>query len=202
MAQFCAVIAFGAAGCTSAPRPPAFDLPARDWESAGVSAQMVVGAPKKQVGLGDRPRRYQEGDTELIGGIGLTGGPTMLLLGGEMSYHLDEDGAIGPLVQVGVSGDDTFLGVSFHYKHHFYLDEGGALSRFRPFAQGGLGFAYLDKGNRDGWSLLLHVGGGVQYHINPTTHLGSNILFDFLPNDPVGDSFIFAWQVVQIGFSF
>ena len=97
----------------------------------------------RQGGTGDPPRRYEEGDTELIGGIGLTGGPSMLLLAGEMSYHLNEDSAIGPLVQVGVSGDDTFLGVSFHYKHHFYLDEGGALSRFRPFAQGGLGFAYL-----------------------------------------------------------
>lgn len=205
-APLVAVIAFGALGCSTAAPPasldgpamvPASDRPSRPMDLASCLVQGEAGSD-----AGEAPRRYEKGDTELIGDIGLTGGPSMFLLGGEMSYHLDEASAVGALLQLGVSGDDTFLGLSMHYKHHFYLEGAGARSRLRPFAQGGLGFAYLDKDRRDDWSVLVHAGGGLQYHVNSTTHLGSNILLDFLPNEPAGDSFVFTWQVLQVGFRF
>lgn len=142
-----------------------------------------------------------EGDMTAFGSAGLTTSPETFLIGGGFDYYTDSSTAVGGLVQLGFDSNDTIVAPSIQLKRFFLLDSGGRVSRWRPFAQVGAGMAYLEKNNVDEIGLLLNGGGGIDYALDDIS-IGTNVLFNVLPIETVGDHFFFSWQVVQITFHF
>ena len=89
----------------------------------------------------------------------------------------------------------------------FYLKDGaGRPSQWRPFVQGGLGFAYLEKDGRAppnaDTGFLVNVGGGVEAHVYDDFTLSSSLMVNWFPDDVVGEDVFLSWQILQIGFRF
>ena len=184
---FCAL-----AGCAMPANPTPFELTGLPAPRR-LSREVAAAAPQGTV--------RSEGDISAFASAGLTASPETILIGGGFDYYTDSSTAVGALVQVGFDSDDTIVAPSIQLKHFFLLDSGGRVSRWRPFAQVGVGMAYLEKSNADEIGLLLNAGGGIDYALDDIS-IGTNVLFNLLPIETVGDHFFFSWQVVQITFHF
>jgi hypothetical protein len=143
----------------------------------------------------------------LRGGLGFTLDPGTCLLAFEAAYNVLEPLRVGPLLQLGVSDNRVILAPSLNVEYAFDLAPLEAdLAKLRPFVQGGAGFAYFHKdhrrGDNDDVGFLLNFGFGFEYYLTEGFALGSNMLFNFLPADALGDHFFFSWQFVTATFRF
>jgi hypothetical protein len=179
------------------------DPGASPWNSGthldGSSAQ----DPPKQEPAQDEPRNERKaGDRTGFAGLGFTDGPDSFLLGLELDFWQSDRLAIGPMVQLGLDDDMEMIAPSFHAKYRFPLEA----SRLAVFAQGGVGFLWLERdpipGDDDDLGFMLQVGGGVDWQLEAGTFLGSSILVDLMPDEVLGENAIFTWQVVQLGVRF
>lgn len=145
------------------------------------------------------------------GAIGFTLDPETFLLAGEVDYFFNDSFAAGPLLQFGVSDDDLILMPSVNFLCQLDLSQmseepGGALERLKPFAQGGIGFAFIDKDNRfgddDDIGFMFNVGFGIDYYLAESFAVGNNLLFNIMPDDVVGENFLFTWQFVSVRYRF
>ena len=84
--------------------------------------------------------------------------------------------AVGPLLQLGFTGDLTLVGLSGQGKYTIPLPELG--ERFKVILQGGIGFVHADIGPSD-TSFLIPIGIGVDYQINPQLAFKSDFLLNF-----------------------
>jgi hypothetical protein len=128
-------------------------------------------------------------------GVGFTASPTNFLLGVDTAYWLSENVAIGPLLQFGI-GDDTIIAPTANV----HLE--AALPKLLPeaarlFVQGGIGFAYINPDGRrsDDAGFLANFGLGFEVELSPVVSLGSNMLFNFLPEKTAGEHFFYSWQI-------
>ena len=179
------------AGCGTLPYAP---LP---------SPAPAVHATPAHTQAADRARAA--GDFDVAAGVGFTGSPGTFLLGGQADYYLDENYAIGGLLQLGLSGDDTLFAPSVNVKRIFGLEPIGEYE-WRPFAQAGVGITYLDKdvpgGSVDDTGLLLNVGGGAEIFISDDLTLRSTLMINFMPDKVLGEKSFFSWQIIQFQFQF
>lgn len=198
-----------AAGCRTAPAPvvdpfPAVPVPPLPFVATNeAEREAPATAPAVQ---DERARANAEGDRTAFVGIGFTDGPDTFLLGGEIDFHLDDQLSVGPLLQWGIDDEVNILMPSFQVKYAFPLDLSGTGPRFVPFVQGGAGICWIDVdgpggADDDDTGFLLHVGGGLEARFEKIL-LASTMTFNMLPGEVLDESFIFAWQVVQIGFRF
>jgi opacity protein-like surface antigen len=151
------------------------------------------------------PAAAQEpGPFSLRGGLGFTAGPETFLLTLEAPITIGAGFGAGPLLQLGLSDDDTIVAPTANVTYAFDLS--GASNRdvrkLAPFVQTGIGFAYIEKDHRrgddDDIGFLFNVGGGIEYSLTDRIAVGSNMLFNVLPDSVVGENFFFSWQVGTI----
>jgi hypothetical protein len=138
------------------------------------------------------------------GGLGLTAGPETFLMTLEVPWEADETVSLGPLVQMGFTDDEVLFAPTLQvYMHPPLRDD---LRKFRPYASLGLGFMYLKKdtnrGNKDEAGFLIAGGVGVEYELTERLWIGTNMLFDFLPERTTREHFVWGWQIVTLRAAF
>ncbi len=116
-------------------------------------------------------------------------------INGHVEYFVDNALAVGPLLQLGLTGDLTQVGFSLQAKYYV-----GSLSqnRWTPTVQAGLGFIHADLnvpgGNIKDTSFLAPVGVGLEYQIDQNLSVATNLLFNFTNLFGVDDSYV-SWTV-------
>jgi len=152
--------------------------------------------------------RLAAGEWSPHAGIGFIAEPDAFLLGLGLDYGVAEFMSLGPLLQLGISDDDTIVAPTLNF--HFGIPLLGAsnqyLRRLEPFVQAGLGMAYIEKerGNQedDDVGFLMNGGVGAQYWLNDEIAVGTSMLFNGMPEDVVDENFFFSWQVVTFRYRF
>jgi hypothetical protein len=133
-------------------------------------------------------------------GLGLqasTPDGTSFALGLSGDYYLTQGFSIGPLLQMGFTGDLFQIGLSAQAKYTLDLAK---IPELKPHIEGGLGFIYSDL-DRDYWrdeddvSFLIPVGIGAEYRLTNSISLDTNFLFNFTDLDVRDENFFFTWLV-------
>ena len=88
--------------------------------------------------------------------------------------------SIGPLLQLGFTGDMNQVGFSGQAK--YWLELPGMDNRAKLVLQGGIGFVYSDF-FRDDTSWLIPIGVGLDYAVNQNIKLMTNFLLNFTDLD-------------------
>ena len=141
-------------------------------------------------------------------GIGFTAGPGTFLLDGDAAYALDEHMSIGPRMQLGFADDEILVAptVNFRYVFDLQLSPETSMQELTPFLQAGIGLGYIRKdrgggrGHTDDTGFLFNIGAGFEWSLGATT-LGSNLMFNILPSEVVGENFFFSWDLITLRFS-
>ena len=113
-------------------------------------------------------------------------------------YFLSHNVSIGPLLQLGFTGDLTQVGVSLQAKLTADIPE---VPNLTPHVQAGIGFirAHLDRGalpSANDTSFLIPVGVGAAYYLSPRFALDSTVLLNFTDLDLVrNESFFVTWVI-------
>ena len=150
----------------------------------------------------DLPPRAET--TQLRGAVGFTLDPETFLMSAEGDYFVNENLGVGPLFQLGLSDRRVIVAPTANVRGVFDLS-GSGLDRLKPFAQGGVGLAYIHKdrdGDDDDVGFLLNFGFGADYHITERFALGNSLLFNIMPDKVRGENFFFSWQFVSATFRF
>ena len=139
-------------------------------------------------------------------GIGFTADPDTFLLNLEVPYALERWISIGPMVQLGLEEDDKLVMPTVNVTLKVPDLPGRTFDRVHPYGFAGIGMAYIERevaGNdRDGAGFLVTTGIGVEYQVSQRVYFGSQMMFNFLPEETEDETFIFAWQLGGIRFAF
>jgi hypothetical protein len=120
--------------------------------------------------------RAYENSPSLGLGIGFTIHPETFLMGGRFDFPLAYGFSLGPLLQVGVSDDDTLVGISGNVKYTVSLPDA---PRILPSLEVGAGALISDRDNDDTeGAFLIVVGGGLDYMITSNLGLGGHVYAD------------------------
>lgn len=139
-------------------------------------------------------------------GMGFTANPTTYLMNLEVQRALDDWIAVGPMLQLGL--DDHYAIVAPTMNVTLKLPDlpGRNFDRFIPYTFAGLGFAVIndDHAHNDKTSagFMVDLGAGVEYQLTDNLFLGTQMMFDFLPQQTQGQNFIFAWQIGGLRYAF
>jgi hypothetical protein len=188
----------------------------RIWIGLAAVTLLVGAAPAlAQTGAGTRapakPAQDEKpGPWSVSGGVGFTLDPDTFLMSLGAEYAGDEGFSAGPLLQVGVSDKHAIVAPTANGRYSFDLSDADddVLRKFRPFVQGGLGFAYVEKdrngplGDREDVGFLLNMGFGLEYPVSERVSLGTSLLFNVLPVKTANQHFFFSWQVATVRFHF
>lgn len=142
--------------------------------------------------------------------FGFTGSPATFLMAVELPYGVTDHFSLGPAMQLGVKSELTLFTFSANARYAFdlsqALSESEASDKLRPFVQGGLGLAHysvdVPGGDIDDTGFLLQMGFGFDYYFTQRIALGSNMIFNVVPTEVLGDRFFFSWQVASLRFHF
>jgi len=134
-------------------------------------------------------------------GLGFTDDPNTLLLYFEAPYAFDQWVSLGPALQIGIDDHNTIVAPTANLTVTVPLFE-----RARPFIFTGIGFAYLAEDNRPGddgkAGFLINFGVGLEYQLSERLALGTQMIFNFFPNETLDEDFYYAWQVGGVRISF
>lgn len=143
-------------------------------------------------------------------GLGFTADPSTFLTSFEFPFAVNDEFQVGPLIQVGVSGDETIVAPTVNLRFLPNFGQRDADSEFvrelRPFLMGGIGLAHLDVDTRfgdvDDTEFLFNLGFGVDYPISDRVLVGTQMLFNIVPGGVLGDKFFFSWQLANFTYRF
>lgn len=133
--------------------------------------------------------------------VGLQGGTadgTAFAIGVSGDYFLNHNISIGPLLQIGLTGDLTQIGLSAQAKYTLDIPD---LPDLTPHFQGGIGFIHadLDRGplpSANSTSFLIPIGFGANYRLTRELSLESTLLFNITDlGSGVNDSFFITWLI-------
>src|SRR5574337_460057 len=131
-----------------------------------------------------------------MGLAGDTPDGTAFALGLSGDYYITQGFSIGPLLQMGFTGDLFQLGLTAQTKYTFDLPR---VPELKPHVDGGLGFIYADLdqpgGHKHGTSFLIPIGGGVEYKLNDRISLDTTLLFNFTDLHVQNEHFFVTWLV-------
>lgn len=151
------------------------------------------------------PAASRAGKFVLGAGLGLQGDTpdgTAFALGFSGDYFLTNELSIGPLLQMGFTGDLFQLGLTAQVKYTFDLPQ---LPALKPHLEAGIGFIYADLdrpgGSVDDTNFLIPLGLGAEYKLTDRISLDTTLLFNFTDLDIRDESFFITWLVgVKIPF--
>jgi opacity protein-like surface antigen len=148
------------------------------------------------------PAASRAGKFAFGAGLGLLGDTpdgTAFALGFSGDYFLTNQLSIGPLLQMGFTGDLFQLGLTAQVKYTFDLPQ---IPQLKPHAEAGIGFVYadLDPGTDD-INFLIPLGVGAEYKLSERLSLDTTLLFNFTDLDVRDENFFITWLVgVKIPF--
>jgi hypothetical protein len=132
-------------------------------------------------------------------GLGLQGNTpdgTAFALGVSGDYYLTQGFSLGPLFQLGLTGDLVHLGLSAQAKYTFDLPRIPAL---KPHVEGGVGFLHADLhrpgGDERDTNFLIPIGIGTEYRLNDRIILDTTLFFNFTDVDVRNEDFFITWLV-------
>ena len=135
--------------------------------------------PQSRNGYPGSGSELQAGQWKGGGGVGLLGSTpdgTAFAMNGNMDYFVNEHVSVGPLLQVGVTGDMALVGLSGQGK--YWIDLPGTSGRGKLALQSGIGFAHADF-RQDDTSWLVPLGVGYDYTLESGTSLTATALVNF-----------------------
>ncbi len=115
-----------------------------------------------------------------LGFISNTTDGTVFAFNLNFDRFLNEQISLGPLVQLGFSGDLTQTGVSGQGKYWFDLP--GTSERLKAAFEGGIGFIHASQ-DRDDTSFLIPIGASLYYWTTDSLSLGATFLLNFTDLD-------------------
>ena len=132
-------------------------------------------------------------------GIGFIDDPTALLLNFEMPYAFDRWVSVGPMFQIGLDDNNTVVAPTVNLTVKVPDLPGSDFDWIKPFGFVGMGFAYIEDDNRrnddSSAGFLIDFGFGVEYQISESFFIGTQMMFNFLPEETLGQSFFYSWQI-------
>jgi len=139
-------------------------------------------------------------------GIGFIDDPTAFLLNFEAPYAFDRRVSVGPMIQVGLDGDNTIVAPTLNLTVTVPDLPGEDWDRIRPFGFIGFGFAYIKDDNRrndnSSAGFLVDFGFGLDYQLSDRLFVGSQMTFNFLPETTLGQNFFYSWQIGGLRLAF
>jgi opacity protein-like surface antigen len=139
-------------------------------------------------------------------GIGFIDDPTALQLNFEAPYALDKWVSIGPMFQMGIDDNNMIIAPTMNITVTVPDLPGEEFDRLKPFALVGMGLAYIEDDNRqnDNSSVgfLINFGVGVEVQISDKLFVGTQMMFNFLPETTLGENFFYSWQVGGLRIAF
>jgi hypothetical protein len=142
----------------------------------------------------------------LRAGIGFIDDPNAFLMNIEAPYAFDQWVFAGPMFQIGIDDNNTVVAPSLNVGVAIPDLPGEDFDRVRPYGFLGVGFAYLEDDNRrnddSSAGFMVNFGFGLEYHFSEHVFLGSQMMFNFLPEKTLGQNFFYSWQVGGMRFAF
>lgn len=139
-------------------------------------------------------------------GIGFTANPTTFLMNLEAQYAFSEWIAVGPMLQLGLDDHYAIVAPTMNVTFKFADLPGPTFDRLIPYTFGGLGLAVIndDRARNDKTStgFMIDLGAGIEYQLTDNLFLGTQMMFDFLPQQTQGQKFIYAWQIGGLRYAF
>jgi opacity protein-like surface antigen len=168
---------------------------------SGVVVTMIIVGLTSFTDASDRKGRFSLG-----GALGLmtdTPDNTAFAFGLSGDYYLTDEFSIGPLLQMGFTGDLFMTGLTAQAKYTFDLI---GIPKLKPYAQAGIGFIYADLkrggGNKESdTSFLLPFGVGAEYKLTNVLSLDATVLLN-ATNLDVRDENLFVTFLFGLKFAF
>lgn len=139
-------------------------------------------------------------------GIGFIDDPTAFLLNFEAPYALDQWVSVGPMIQAGIDDNNTVVAPTVNLTVKIPDLPGEDYDRVKPFGFIGIGFAYIEDDNRrnddSSAGFLIDFGFGLEYQVSDSLFVGSQMMFNFLPETTLGQNFFYSWQVGGVRLAF
>ena len=141
------------------------------------------------------------GRFELGADIGLMGGTidgTAFAVGISGDFPVAPHITVGPLLQIGVTGNLTQLGVTGQVKYTLDIPD---LPQLKPQFQAGIGFLYADldfgPSSSSDTSWLIPIGMGLEYRAMKNLYFDTTLLFNFTDMNirNQSDDFFITWFV-------
>ena len=189
-----ALLACLAACATPAPRPdwvvskPALttSLPPPEAPAADYATPEDAGAPNK---------------TTLPVGVGMTFGPSAPMIAVGLDFPFDKQITFGPSLQYAWESDLSLASITGQLKYYFPTEEKDA--KLLPYGTFGAGLVSIDKANRSGDSgLVINVGGGVRLLTGEKYSIGTELRWNWLPDEIGNEDSYFSWELVHMVITF
>ncbi len=139
-------------------------------------------------------------------GVGFTSGPDTFLINLEAPYAFDRWVSLGPMIQIGLEDDEKIVAPTANLSVRIPDLPGRAFDRLHPFLQLGVGFAWIEDEDRPGSNsatgFLVPFGVGIEYQVSEHFHVGSQMMFNFLPDSTLSQNFFYSWQMLGIRLAF
>jgi Outer membrane protein beta-barrel domain len=139
-------------------------------------------------------------------GVGFTAGPGTTLLNLEAPYVFDRWVSAGPMFQIGLDKHDTIVAPTANVTVTIPDLPGDDFDRLHPYALIGMGFAVIEDDNRQNDNssagFLINFGFGLEYRVSNHFFLGSQMIFNFLPEETLDQNFFYSWQVGGVRVAF
>lgn len=192
----CFVLLAVATACTSTSSAPAWQT-SKPVFTASLPAAPAVAVEGMAPEDAAAPR-----DTTLPVGVGMTFGPSGVMLGASLDFNIDKMITFGPSLQYSFDDDLGLLSATGQLK--YYLPVGDKKDpTILPYATIGVGFASIDKqGGSSDSGMLVNVGGGVRLLTGEHYRIGSEIRWNYLPDDIAGEDSYISLELVQVVIAF
>ncbi len=132
----------------------------------------------------------------LRAGIGFIDDPTALLLNIEAPYAFDRWVSAGPMFQIGLDDNNTIVAPTANLTLTIPDLPGEDLDWIQPFVFAGIGFAYIEDDNKQNddssAGFLVDFGFGLEFQVSESFYLGSQMIFNFLPEETLGQDFFYG----------
>ncbi|MFO0689898.1 MAG: outer membrane beta-barrel protein [Myxococcota bacterium] len=179
------------------------DDSSEDWSSP----QPAQPSPRTTSSSGASRSRNAAAGWSFQGGIGFTADPDTFLMNFEAPYAFNRWFSFGPAMQVGINDHRTIVAPTGNLRLTIPDLPGRAFDRVHPYAIAGMGFAVIDndtngRDNSAATGFLIDFGAGVEYQVSEKVFLGTQMIFNVLPDQVKGEHFYFAWQLGGIRFAF
>ncbi len=169
--------------------------------ACGLAVLVLLGGIAESATPSSVPSAVSRAGRFVLGaGLGLMGGTVddeAFALGVSGDYYFTNELSLGPLVQMGFTGDLFQFGLSGQLKYTMDVQQIPAL---KPHLEAGIGFLYanLENGRSDDdVSFLIPLGFGVEYRLNRNVSLDTTFYLNFTDITVRGknDNFFVTWLI-------
>lgn len=175
------------------------DDSSEDWSSP----QPAQPRPRTTSGGSSSGYRNAAAGWSFQGGVGFTADPDAFLMNFEAPYAFNRWFSFGPALQIGINDHRTIAAPTGNLRVTIPDLPGRSFDRVHPYAIAGMGFAVIDPEGKDAQiGFLIDFGAGVEYQVSEKVFVGTQMIFNVLPDEVTDENFYFAWQVGGIRFAF